>query len=69
MYCEGETRNEWIFAALFSPNVYAHFSAQTRKVLNERLQRMQMPSKPAFTAEAGYILLFPEQISLIHSPG
>lgn len=60
MRCEGEPHSERTVAILLSPHVYPgslkvaiHFLAQSREVMNERLQREQMPSKPALPAEAG----------------
>lgn len=55
MRCEGEPHSERTVATLFSPHVYPgslkvvlHFLAQSREVMNERLQREQMPSRAAF---------------------
>lgn len=57
-----------IFTLMFTyvglHKVAMHFLAQTREVLNERIQKEQMPCKPACRAEASCMVLFPEQISL-----
>lgn len=47
-----------MFTHIGLQKVATHFSAQRREVLNERRQRVQMPSKPAFTAEARLYFTF-----------